>query len=494
MDDIAAVTAKQLHDPGDVRTPRAKVSVAVKATSGAGALVETVSTAVFQSFMFFFYTALLGLPGTLVGAATAISLVVDAIADPMLGSWSDNTRSRWGRRVPFMILGAPAVALGLGLMFTPPGGLSTPALFGWLLAMSLLMRFAVSAFNVPFTALGAELSEDYAERSSVVAYRTIYSILGPLLILLLGYGVFLSGRQGLRNVTGYAPLAWTAAAVLLVGGAVSVLGVRRFAAGLAVPARHDTALYRRFLGEVAEIFRNPSFRTLFVATVLFYAAQGVAGALTQHMNLFVWRIDSSQIFMVTLCLFAGLMLGVPLVPILARRMEKRDVVIMGLIVLCLAQGGLSGLRALGLFTLTGAAVVGPLGLNSFLAGVGLTAAGISVASMMADAADEHDFLFKARREGLYFAGLGFAGKAATGLGSLVAGIALDTIHFPRMAAAQGAAAHLSPATLSHLAVAHGPLAALVSLVATSFLFFYRIDRRRHDEITAALRARRAKGR
>ena len=462
----------------------------IKATAGAGQVVESISTWVLGGFLFFFYTALLGLSGSLVGAATAISLVIDAIADPLVGSLSDNARSRWGRRVPFMLVGAPLVALGLGLLFSPPHGLSTMALFAWLVVVSLVMRFAVSVFNVPFLALGAELTEDYAERSSVVAYRVLFSIFGPLAILMLGYGVFLSGKLGLRDIGGYAPLGWSAAAMILAGGLAAVMGVRRFAGALPVGPRSDTALHRRFLEEIKEIFRNPSFRMMFCCSLLFFTAQGMASSLNQYMNVFIWRITSAQILLITLALFGGLMVGVPLAPILARRLEKKTLVLAGLLMFCLAQGGLSSLRALGLFTLTGDAAVGPIAVNSFMAGVGLTFVGVAFGSMMADAADEHDFLFGTRREGLYFAGLGFAGKAATGLGALMAGWALDVIRFPKMAAAGGVANHLTPTALNNLVWAAGPAAAAVSVMATAVFSLYHIDRRRHAEIVEALRARK----
>jgi GPH family glycoside/pentoside/hexuronide:cation symporter len=467
-----------------------RLSARIKVTAGAGQLVESVSTAVFSTFLFFYYTAILGLPGFLVGAATAISLVIDAIADPLLGSLSDNARSRWGRRVPFMIIGGPLVALGLGLVFSPPAGLPTAGLFAWLVVMSLLMRFAVSTFHVPFLALGAELSEDYAERSSVVAFRTLFSIFGPLSVQVLGYGVFLGGAVGLRNPHGYAPLAWSAAAIITLGGVVSVLGVRRFAGGLPVANRNGAALHHRLLQELTEIFRNPSFRVMFSCSVLFYAAQGLAGNLSQYMFVFVWKISSQQILQIILWLYVGLMVGVPVAPILARRLEKKYIVIIGLLMFCVAQGGLSGLRALGIFSPTGDATLTPLGLNSFMAGIGLTMTGIAIGSMMADAADEHDFLFGTRREGLYFAGLGFAAKAATGLGALLAGLALDIIQFPKMAAAAGSAVRLTPQLLNNLTWASGPTAAAVSVVATSILFLYRIDRKRHAEIADVLKARK----
>jgi GPH family glycoside/pentoside/hexuronide:cation symporter len=465
------------------------ITIPVKLAYGLGQLVEGVSTTVYGTFLFFLYTALMGLPGSLVGAATAIALVVDAAADPMLGSWSDNTRSRWGRRIPFMTVGAPVVALGIGLALSPPTGLSSAILFAWLLICSLILRFAVSVFNVPFVALGAELSEDYAERSSIVAWRSLFSILGSLLVIILAYGVFLAGPHGLLNRAGYLPLAWSGAAIVLLGGVVSTVGVRRFAAGLPLRPRDDTAMHRRFVGELAEVFRNPSFRVLFATVMLFFVAQGVASALGQHMNNFVWRMSSSEILMVTLALFAGLVVGLPLTPLLSRRFEKRGVVMAGLIMLCLAQGVLPGLRAAGVFMLSGKAVVTPLALNTFFAGIGVAIATVSFASMMADAADEHDFLFRTRREGLYFAGLGFAGKAATGLGALVAGVGLEAIRFPSLVGGQTAKPIGEP-TLAALVVVAGPLVAATSLAATLILLFYRIDRKRHVEVVNVLRARR----
>src|SRR5580698_7813168 len=151
-----------------------RVTAPIKLAYGMGQLVEGVSTAVIGAFLFFFYTAVLGLSGSMVGIAAAISLAADAVADPLIGSMSDNTRSRWGRRIPFMMIGTPLVALGMGLAFSPPAHASPIVLFVWLTAVSLGLRFCVSLFNVPFIALGAEISEDYAERSSVVAYRWVF--------------------------------------------------------------------------------------------------------------------------------------------------------------------------------------------------------------------------------------------------------------------------------------------------------------------------------
>lgn len=474
------------------RTPPrpAALPTVTKAAFGLGGVVEQATTTAYTTFVFFLYTGLLGLPGTLVGAATALALVVDAFADPILGSWSDNFRSRWGRRVPLMVLGAPIVALGLAMAFSPPAGFSRMALFAWLLCASLIMRFAMSLFHVPFIALAAELSDDYSERTDIVAWRTVFAVLGPLAVLVLGYGLFLAGPSGLTRRSGYPPLGLAAAAIVVLGGAISTLGISRRAAALPMAAPSGSAIHHRLWGELSEIFKNPSFRVLFAAAILFYIAQGVAANLNQQMNLYVWRMSSAQILTVTLAYFAGLLVGLPLAPLIGRRLEKRTVTVLGILMLLASQGGLSGLRAAGVFMRSGAAVVAPLSVNVFFAGLGVTLAGIAIASMMGDAADEHDYLFSARREGLYFAGLGFAGKTATGIGALLAGLALDAIRFPsQIAAAQ--AGGVAPAKVAAVAAVAGPCVALLSLTGLLLLFFYRIDRRRHAEVVDELSRRRA---
>jgi GPH family glycoside/pentoside/hexuronide:cation symporter len=128
--------------------------------------------------------------------------------------------------------------------------------------------------------------------------------------------------------------------------------------------------------------------------------------------------------------------------------------------------------------------------NSFVAGIGTGFVSVAYPSMMADAADEHEYLYGSRREGLYFAGLGFAGKAATGLGVMIAGIALDLIHFPKTEG-PGAGALLPAEMQSRLVSIWGPVPAVIAVTALLILSAYSITRARHDEISSEL-ARRTK--
>jgi GPH family glycoside/pentoside/hexuronide:cation symporter len=110
--------------------------------------------------------------------------------------------------------------------------------------------------------------------------------------------------------------------------------------------------------------------------------------------------------------------------------------------------------------------------------------------MMADAADEHEMLYGSRREGLYFAGLGFASKAAAGLGQMAAGFALDALHFPKNAGTQVGAV-VPEHVLRLLALAWGPLAAAFALAGTIALLPYAITRLKHHDIAGRVRAKRA---
>jgi GPH family glycoside/pentoside/hexuronide:cation symporter len=115
---------------------------------------------------------------------------------------------------------------------------------------------------------------------------------------------------------------------------------------------------------------------------------------------------------------------------------------------------------------------------------------VSVAypSMMADAADEHEYLFGRRREGIYFAGLGFANKAAVGIGVLLAGVALDIIRFPREIG-QTVGAVLPHEVQVRLVLVWGPIPAVIAVASMVIFASYAITRSRHAAIAADLRAR-----
>ena len=475
-------------DPFSVR-PEQRPGVGVKLFYAIGNVAEQAFvTAV--AFVFFYYTAVLGLSGSLVGLALFVGLCADAGVDPFIGSWSDNLETRLGRRIPLMVVAAPLLAVSFGLMLSPPQGLSDLGLTAWLAVTAVATRSFISLFHVPYVALGAEMASGYAERSSVVAYRAVAGILAGVVVTALAYSVFFAGEGGLQRPQNYPGFGWSISLMMLVGIAICCLGVARYASRLPQVTPVARPLLARLPGEVAEIFRNRSFRILFFSALVAYTAVGINATLNGHAYVFLWRLRPETIQLIAYAYLAGLLVGVPIAPLLAARMEKKTVVVVGLGLIILAWTVLPLLRAAGLITPAGVEALPWLAANVAIAGVGSAFTAIAYPSMMADAADEHEHLFGRRREGLYFAGLGFAFKAATGVGVLLAGFGLDFLKFPREAG-RTVGAVLPEDVLVPLTLAWAPVPAVLGMVSLVLFFAYGISQRRHAEIAAALRLRAA---
>ncbi|HEY1561668.1 MAG TPA: MFS transporter [Caulobacteraceae bacterium] len=460
-----------------------RVGFPILAAYGAGAGVDTIVNFAVNGFLLFYLTLGCGLPGSLAGLVGLISLSLDALVDPLVGSISDNLHGKLGRRHPFLLLSPVPTGLFLVLLFAIPSGLSGWGLFAFATIVSLVLRVAMSCFQVPFFALGAELSEDYSERSTIVGARVTVGIALTLLIGWLSYGVFLAPKGALTHKAAYFPLMVSFAALIIVGGLLSAFGTLGARDRLHAPPPQKGPRLAALIVEIREVFANPSFRVLFFAILLFFIAQGVAGPLTLYANIYFWKISTHQILILTFLAVAGLALGLVLT-FLARSLEKRTVTLAGVFLFLSAQLIPAPLRAAGLLK-TEAQVMAVLSVAVIALGIATTAAIIGYNSMMADAVDEHEHLFGARREGLYFAGINFSVKASSGLGTFIAGIVLDLIGFPHAASA-GSAVYPSAATVLKLGLIYGPGVAVVSAVSVTLLFLYRIDRARHDQILKAL--------
>ena len=158
---------------------------------GAGMLVQDTLGLGLGTLLLFYLTVVCGLSGSAAGFALGVALVVDSFIDPLVGSISDNSRSRHGRRHPFMLGAAVPIAVGFGLLFSIPTALSGMGLFIYVLTMLMIVRIGLSFFQVPYIALGAELSDDYSERSTIVASRVLFTVVAGVSAAVLAYGVFL---------------------------------------------------------------------------------------------------------------------------------------------------------------------------------------------------------------------------------------------------------------------------------------------------------------
>ncbi|QIG78593.1 MFS transporter [Stakelama tenebrarum] len=464
-----------------------------KAGYGAGSLADGIVTAGFGFFLLFYLTAVCGMSGTMAGTAKMISLLVDAIADPAIGLASDRVRTRLGRRLPFMIGGVLPFAGAFGMLFSIPASLEGAGQFFYVTACLIVLRLSLSFFVLPFTAVGAEVTDDYRERASVVSFRLTFQNAGVLIGVVLGLGIFMAGDGGLLDRGNYVPFAWTNAAVMLVAGLIAIGVVMRALPRLHAPPPSDTPFIAGFVQELVELSRNRSFLLLFGTVLVYFLAYTTWSSLALHGARYFWRLDTFAIQLVVLSSTFGPLLGAPISALALRHIEKRTLAIAAFLAIALFQMWPPLLQIYGPVPLdpTAAAIV--LTVNGLLVGTAIMIGGVAFQSMLADTADEHEWLFGVRREGLFFSGLTLAYKASAALGGLIAGVALDLISFPSDLASRAPDMPIPADILTRLGLIAGPLPAAFAALAPLFLLRYHLTRSRHAQIITQLDTRHRSG-
>jgi glycoside/pentoside/hexuronide:cation symporter, GPH family len=174
---------------------REQLNFTTKLAYGAGDLGPAIAANLLTFFLLYFFTRVAGLPAGLSGSILAIGKISDAINDPITGILSDRTRSRWGRRMPWILYGAIPFGILLFLQWIVPqfsnnSTIQTWSLFAYYVVIGILSNLAYTAVNLPYTALTPELTQDYDERTSLTSFRFAFSIGGSILSLVLARFIF----------------------------------------------------------------------------------------------------------------------------------------------------------------------------------------------------------------------------------------------------------------------------------------------------------------
>ena len=441
-------------------------------------------------FLFIYYNQVLGLSGTLSGLALGLAVVADGISDPIAGSWSDGFRSRWGRRHPFMFASILPVALLTVLLFAPPSGLSQMALFVWFATTYALMRTALTFYNVPFLALGAEVSQDYLERTRIPVYRGMIGAVAALVVLFVGFTfVFVStetDRYPQLNKEPYLPFALASALVM-----AALMGVSAWKTMDVIPRLPSMgASGRRFhlrhvYRDLFDALHSVPFRSLFLGHLVCTVYWGTTGALAMHLKTFFWQLDTDAIKWWQAAGIIGGMVGMPLTLLFNRLLDKKWTVIVGVVFCVLAATGPVMLNLAGWMPGPSMVLVWLLVVMSFLGAFAIAPVSVSVASMMGDMADEHELRLGTRQEGVYFAAFHFAEKGTGALAPLLAGLAVDLVQLDPLSKPSEVPAQV----LFDFGLIYAGLAIFVMLAVWVF-WPYNLSRQRHAEIMAALTRRR----
>jgi GPH family glycoside/pentoside/hexuronide:cation symporter len=396
------------------------------------------------------------------GLLFGLSRIWDAVSDPLVGYLTDRTRTRFGRRRPWMLLGALPMAGAFAMLWSPPAALEGDALVLWMTVALLGFYSATTAVDVPHAALGAELTDDYEERTRLFGYRR----------MLFGVGS-LAAVAAVQAFEGLDPRAAGRAVGVLAGGAAFVLAVVLVARVRERPEFQGRGA-RSPLAAARDVWRNGHARLLLAVFLLQQlAVTSIAVAIPFYAQYVLRTPGWTSAYL--LSIFLASLLSVPVWMRLAAGRDKRRLIALAMVVSALA---------LGAFALAPPGQPGVAIAIAACGGLGAGCIDVLMPSVQADVIDVDEHRTGERKEGAYFAGWAFAAKTAGGLASMGVGLGLAALGFEPNVEQPG---HV----VVGLRVLAGLLPALVYTAGLLLFLRFGLGPVEYGRVRAALDARRA---
>lgn len=408
-----------------------------------------------------FLTDTVGLSAAAAGAAVMIGKLWDAVTDPMMGYISDRTRSRWGRRRPYLLFGAIPLALTMWFFFTNPK-IESPALLAvWAAAALCFLNTAYTVVNIPYSSLTPELTKDYHERSSLNGFRFGFAVIGTI----LGAGAVLPlvGIFGSDRSAGFSFMGAVLGAVMAASTLVTFFAVKE------PDHSHEPRPTEKFLPTFLAVFRNKPY----VIVLLTYALNLTALNFVQGILVYYFKYIYKNEGMTTVAMILLLVTAMACIPIsvlVSRKIGKKRTY-----QICFAI--LSSTCLLIYF------LGHTLGMNFFLAmmvygGIGVGFGYVAPWAMVPDAIEFDAVRTGNRKEGAFYGMWTFTSKVGTSLAIALTGAILG---------AAGYAANLAEQSASSLAAIRlivGPIPALVFFLALLLIERYPIDEKTYAAFMA----------
>jgi GPH family glycoside/pentoside/hexuronide:cation symporter len=467
--------------PGNRSKTGAKdATVVEKSLWGLGGFGENMANNALPSLANVIYQVGYGLNPAVLGWVLASSRIFDALTDPFIGNLSDNARTRWGRRRPFVVVGAVLLAITFALLWLPPAGLSATGIAVYLTIAAFMFYLAFTIFVIPYSALGLEMVTGYEARTRLYVFRLVPAFLASLLVPTL-YKFARSDFFGGNEMVGMRYIGVGIAVVILLTALPAGFFCRERQVA-ASRAREKSSL----MGAVRETLGNRAFVILLGAVFLTFF--GLFSAVIVYSNVNMYYIgggdkDASGDIGANVGVIKGLgeIAMLPVIAFLARRFQKHRLAAAGLVVA--AVGYLSSW-----FFFTPSSPY--LQLVAYLpANLGLCACWMLNGSMMADICDSDELATGKRREGMFSAVFSICYKAGIASGALFGNYLLQWSGVRGETDAAANIVQLAPGAISNIRAAYLLPSALSFLGAAGFMIAYPLTRARMKSIRDALEAR-----
>jgi GPH family glycoside/pentoside/hexuronide:cation symporter len=448
-----------------------KLTLGAKIRYGLADLGFALITSAMQFFLLFYYTDVAGINPALAGTALLVGkLTWDALNDPLFGYWSDRTRSRFGRRRIYMLIGAVPLGIAACIMFSLPKGLTGVAAFLAVLLSFWLVDTFHTMTTTPYYALTPELTRDYNERASLTSIRMVFSVFGYILgaaATTILAGVFQGTGLNLQQAWSLTGAIFGAIAILTT--LITTFSVREDPAMAGEPSKMPP------VKAIFTSFKNKPFIILMIAFILSSFSFTVLTALVPYFIQYQLNMKDQVSFVLLVMLVT---IGIFLVPakLVSDRINKGPAYALGLFIASVAviSSFFFPHQSTPLIYVVAA-----------VAGLGFSAQWVFPWSMIPDVVEYDEKMTGERREGIYYGLWAFLTKFTGALGVAVSGWALNLFGYvPNV--------EQTTRALFGIRLFFAIVPAAVILVSLPFLIWYPITRRNHAELVRELAERKEK--
>jgi len=450
------------------------LSFSVKLAYGVGELAAAVPASLSAFFVLYFFTTVAGLSPALAATVLLVGRLWDAINDPLVGWLSDRTVSPLGRRFPWMLGGAVPMALCAVLLWTVPPTDNQWAIFAYYVVLSMFAFAAFTAVQLPYTALAAELSDDYDERTDLIGMKSAFSIGGSIAALVMAQIVFARVEDPQRQYLIMGALS-AVLVVFIIGLCVAGTYRRYWQVRRRHPRLSPQTTALSLLGQIRSVVKNAAFRQVLGLYLCGWMGIQVTAAMLPYFISAWMGLPETHFAQMALAVQGTAIAMLFFWDRVAKYSDKRMVFLLGAPLAMLALAGLATVQPGQLTWMYTLGVV---------AGVGIATLYMVPFAMLPDVIDLDELQTGLRRDGLYFSALVFLQKLGLAMALFISGQLLGWTGYDASAAVQPTQA------LWAIRLLIGPFPALLLVVGLGFAYRYPISRDRHRQILAALQAKR----
>jgi len=359
-----------------------------------------------------YMTDTLAIPATLAGLAVFIPKLWDVVTDPLMGFISDHTRTRWGRRRPYLLAGSLLMWVAFSLLFVAPEFESSNSAFIYVMLIYILCTSAYTVYVIPYTAMPAEMTDDIHERTTIISFRMTFALVG-MLVAGVAAPLIVDAAGGGRG--GYAVMS------VSIGSFGGLAMLFSFFATRKLPFKQQTQVKKHLREQIVIALQNRPFLVLLATFLIQLTAAGTALGAMPYFVKYVLGQGAAVFSALFLCMFGTAILTMPIWAKLSRRTGKYKAYMIACSIYALASGSL-------VFATSNS----PLALVYLqLCGMGLGFAGLTMLpySMLTDVIEYDAMASGMRREGA-FTGIWVATeKTGFAFGGLAAGVVFGLFGF-----------------------------------------------------------------